>query len=350
MKQNTSARASFKKFRSGLSAPVVLPTLEALVEPGFLGEGESPPRVFTPRMDDVDLNSWAVEHRDRIESELLEFGAILFRGFNVRSAADFEGFAESLCPELFGEYEDLPHEKDGRNIYRSTPYPADKTILFHNESSHLHRWPRKQWFCCMQPSQERGETPIVDCREMVRRLDPEIREAFESKGLLYVRNFVPGFDVSWQDFFATEERSTVEAYCLKAGFDCEWPGEDRLRIRRPASAIVRHPESGEKSFFNQVQLHHVSCLEPEARESLLDMFGVEGLPRHVTFGDGTPIPDEVMERIGELYWQLAVQFPWQRGDVLMLDNMIMAHARNPFVGERKILVAMGEIVTPGDLS
>ena len=359
MKQNTSqsspvrggkAPASFDRFRQQAAAAVVLPAAEALVESSFLDGGQGPPRVYSPRLDDVDLGAWAGEHRERLDAELLEHGAILFRGFEVRSAADFEGFAESLCPELFGEYEDLPHEKDGRNIYRSTPYPADKTILFHNESSHLHRWPRKQWFCCLQPSRQRGETPIVDCREMYRRLDPEIRDAFEARGLLYVRNFVEGFDVSWQEFFATDERATVEDYCRRAGFDCEWPQGDRLRIRRRSAAVVRHPASGEKSFFNQVQLHHAACLEPDARRSLLDTFGEEGLPRHVYFGDGSPIPDAVMERVSELYWQLAVQFPWQRGDVLMLDNMIMAHARNPYVGERKILVAMGEIVTPADLA
>ena len=342
MRRSVSTPASFKKFKRESPRTAAVPG--ELATAGFLAEKPGPPRVFTPAVGDVDACSWAADRRRHLDEELLKYGAVLFRGFDLSGAVDFEAFAESLCPELFGDYEDLPDETDGRNIYRSTPYPADKTILFHNESSHLHRWPRKQLFFCAQPAREGGETPIVDCREMYRRLDPEIRDSFESKGLLYVRNFVDGFDVSWRDFFATEEREAVARYCRDSGFEHQWLDGDQLRVRRRAQAVVRHPETGETSFFNQIQLHHPYCLEPDARESLLEMFGEDGLPRSVMFGDGTPIPDATMERVGELYWELAVQFSWQRGDVLMVDNMITAHARNPFAGERKTLVAMGEIV------
>src|SRR4029077_16557181 len=126
---------------------------------------------------------------------------------------DFEGFAESLCTGLYGEYQDLPREQGGRKVYQATPYPSSKTILFHNESSHMHRWPVKQFFYCALPSRTGGETPVVDCREIYRRLDPEIVEEFSRKKLVYVRNFIEGFDVSWSDFFQTDERAEVERYC-----------------------------------------------------------------------------------------------------------------------------------------
>lgn len=348
MRERESAAARFKNFKEAPPREVVLPPQEELVSSGFLEGEKRLPLVVTPSFDDVDLPSWAADNGAAIERWLLEHGALLFRGFNVRTAAHFEAFAGALCPDLFAEYEDLPHEKEGK-IYRSTPYPADKAILFHNESSHLHRWPRKQWFYCVKAAAERGETPIVDCREMYRRLAPEIRDAFETKGLLYVRNFIPGFDVRWQDFFKTEERPAVEESCRRSASECEWLEGDRLRTRRRSPAVIRHPMSGEKVFFNQVQLHHASCLQPEVRESLLAMYGEEGLPRHVYFGDGSAIPDEVMERIDELYRELAVQYRWREGDVLMVDNMLVAHARNPYVGERKILVAMGELFSQRQL-
>ena len=60
------------------------------------------------------------------------------------------------------------------------------------------------------------------------------------------------------------------------------------------------------------------------------------------------ISDEIMERIGELYEELCVELPWEQGDLIAVDNMIVAHARRPFVGPRKILVAMGEMVRSGD--
>lgn len=344
MKTIASVPASFKTFKKAVPKAVSVPRQDQMVATAPLVPDTLTPLVYRPALDDVDLVAWAGEHRAGIERALGRHGALLFRGFELPAVADFERFAQSVCPQLYGEYGDLPSEDEGERVYRSTPYPPDKTILFHNESSHMHRWPRKQMFFCVTVAAERGETPIVDCREVYRQLDPALREAFERKGLLYVRNFVDHLDVSWQAFFKTSDRAAVEAYCRRSGFEHQWLDGDGLRIRQRAPAVIRHPESGEKSFFNQVQLHHVSFLDPDLRASLESMYDADAMPRNVYFGDGTPIDDAAMADIEQLYWRLAVQFPWQKGDVLVVDNMLIAHARNPFVGERKMVVAMGEMV------
>lgn len=342
--------AKFKKFTKSAFKPVVVSSQEDLVKTGFLGDQERTPRVLQPTVGDVDLAGWIKDHGREVDRELARWGAVLFRGFQVGGAADFEKLAETYCPDLFAEYGDLPSEEDGNKIYRSTPYPPDKIILFHNESSHMHRWPMKQWFYCVTAAAERGETPIVDCREVYRELDAEIRRPFEEKGLLYVRNFISGLDVSWRDFFRTEERAIVEDYCRRSGFEWEWLPEEGLRISQRAAAVARHPVTGEAVFFNQVQLHHVSFLEPEVRESLLSLGGEDGLPRNVYYGDGSPVEDQVMKEIEELYWRLSVQFRWREGDILLVDNMLIAHARNPYSGARKILVAMGDMLDKKELA
>jgi len=309
-----------------------------------LTEAHSLPWLYTPAVDDVDLAGWVREHRPLLRRELLQHGALLFRGFSLKTVRDFESVAQALCDELFGEYGDLPREKSGRHVYGSTPYPADKAILFHNESSHMHRWPQRQFFFCLQAAAEGGQTPIVDGRLMLQGLRPALRERLRAKQLMYVRNFVPGVDVSWQDFFRTADKAVVEALCAENGMACQWLDGDGLRTRQICPAVIEHPDTGEAVFFNQIQLHHVSCLEPAVRESLLSMLGIESLPRNVYYGDGTSIEDEVVEEIGELYERTAARFPWQEGDLVMLDNMLVAHARDPFVGPRKIVVAMGDMV------
>ena len=307
------------------------------------------PLVVTPAVENFDLADWAKNNRDFINAKLLEHGAVLFRGFNLNSPEDFERAAASICSELYAEYGDLPREGVAGKIYKSTPYPADKMILFHNESSHLSRWPQKINFYCSQPAQEGGATPLADCREMVRRMDPKILEKFEQKGLMYVRNFSPGLDVSWQQFFHTQSRHEVEASCTQAGMTCEWTESDGLRIRQVCQAVTRHPKTGERVFFNQVQLHHVYCLDAPVRDSLLSLFGRQDLPRHVYYGDGSEIEDSVMQHVGELYQQCAVRFQWQRGDMITLDNMLVCHARDPHVGARKICVALGEMITAAEV-
>ncbi|MGH2851291.1 MAG: TauD/TfdA family dioxygenase, partial [Solirubrobacteraceae bacterium] len=235
----------------------------------------------------------------------------------------------------------------GQRIYGVTPYPPDKMILFHNESSHLSSWPLRQFFFCVHPAPERGETPLLDCRAVCEAVDPEILEQFAEKGLMYVRNFSEGIDVSWQDFFHTDDRAEVERTCADAGMSCEWTA-DGLRVRQVTKGVRNHPRTGERIFFNQVQLHHVSCLDDETQTALRQLFSDEDLPRNVHYGDGTPIPDETISRIGEIYEELCVEFPWQPGDFVAVDNMIVSHARRPYSGDRKHLVAMGEMVHAED--
>ncbi|MBA3439856.1 MAG: amino acid adenylation domain-containing protein, partial [Pyrinomonadaceae bacterium] len=119
------------------------------IKTDFLQPGEALPLMVQPNMEDVDLAEWAGDNREFIETKLSEHGALLFRGFNIDRVSEFERFAAAVCPELFGEYGDLPREDVGGKVYSSTPYPADKAILFHNESSHMHRWPMKIWFHCV---------------------------------------------------------------------------------------------------------------------------------------------------------------------------------------------------------
>ncbi len=307
-----------------------------------LSPSETLPLIMEPAAGQVDLAEWVRTNRADVHRKMHKHGGILFRGFGLDGPPDFQNVAAALCDNLFSEYGDLP--KEAEKVYASTPYPEDKSILYHNESSHMNQWPSKINFFCVIVAKEGGATPIVDCRKVYNSLDPAVRDAFTTKGLIYVRNFCEGLDVSWQRFFSTEDRSVVEDLCRKAGTTCEWTGKNNLRISQRCRGVLKHPVTGEMSFFNQVQLHHVHCLDRDTLDSLLSIFGREDLPRNVVYGDGTQIEDSVMDHIGEIYEKHAVRFQYQPGDMVSLDNMLVAHARDPFVGPRKIVVALGDMV------
>jgi amino acid adenylation domain-containing protein len=334
----------FKRLKSLQRSSVDLSAMNP-VRTRPLVAGQPLPLLVEPAGTEVDLTAWVENRHDDLAAWLGSHGAILFRGFSLGTVAEFERCASAICPTLFGDYGDLPREQGVEKVYHSTPYPADKSILFHNESSHLDRWPMRQMFFCIEAARSGGETPIVDCREIYRRLDPAIVRRFEDTGLMYVRNFTDGLDVNWRDFFHTDDRARVEELCRFAGMGFEWR-EDGLATRQISPAVEKHPWTGEKVFFNQIQLHHPACLDPEVRESLFAVFPAERLPRNVLYGDGTPIEADIVRGILETYWQASVSFPWQAGDLLLLDNMLVAHARNPFVGPRKIVVAMGDLYEP----
>jgi amino acid adenylation domain-containing protein len=312
------------------------------IESRPLREGSNFPLLVQVRERELAPAVWAQANQHKVEAWLREHGGILFRGFDLPTPADFETFCQALCPQLYGDYGDLPKKEGGNNIYKSTPYPKDRMIMFHNESAHQHRWPRRQWFYCEIPASEGGATPIVDSREVYQALPAWLQAKLRSKQLMYVRNFTPDIDVSWQHFFRTEERAVAEQICRDGNIEFEWRGANGLHTRQICPAVILHPLTGDASFFNQVQLYHPAFLDTDIREQFLQG-GEQALPRQVFYGDGAPLEAEAIEAINSAYENCAVRFDWQQGDVVMLDNMLAAHARDPFDGERKIVVAMGEI-------
>ena len=342
MDQQERKAAKLKKFMSVAPKAVSLAN-EQMITTSELQPGASLPLVIQPALDEVDLIDWAREHRELIESLLRKHGALLFRGFDVDAVAPFEAFALTLCPELFKENGEHNPVSTSSHIQTPVFYAPSKKLLWHNENSFNRQWPLKIWFCCSQPAQRGGETPIVDSRKVFELLDPRIREPFVEKGVMYVRTYGDGLGLSWQSVFQTEDKAIVEQRCRENGMAFEWKDGDRLQTRQVRPAVARHPRTGELSWFNQAQHWHVSCLDAATRESMLELFREENLPRNCYYGDGSPIADAAMSAILDVYEQLEISFPWQQGDVMLLDNLLTAHGRNPFEGQRKILVARGEM-------
>ncbi|GJG89260.1 syrP protein [Gemmatimonadetes bacterium T265] len=305
--------------------------------------GQPLPLVVEPTDGAPDLAAWNAANREWVEAQLLTHGGVLFRNWNLPSPADFERAAKAIYGELFGDYGDLPRNAAAEKIYESTPYPADQMILFHCESAHLPSWPMKISFHCVTPARVGGATPVFDTRTVLTRIDPAVVDAFRTKGLMYVRNFSRGVEPTWEEFFHTTDRASVEQACRDAGSDFEWKPDGGLRVINRTRGVAPHPKTGEELFFNQVQIHHIYCVDEDTRDGLRALFDEQDLPRNVYYGDGSEIPDETMQHLGEVFEQTCVRFAWQKGDMIMLDNMLVAHARDTFEGPRQIVVAMGQM-------
>jgi alpha-ketoglutarate-dependent taurine dioxygenase len=317
-----------------------------LVRFGELNPGQRLPALVEPAVDGVDLVAWAGDNRAELDRRLAEHGAVLFRGFGIHEPARFEAFIRAVSGELL-EYKErsTPRSQVSGNVYTSTDYPAEQSIFPHNENSYQHTFPLKLIFACAIEPDEGGETPIVDCRNVMKKIPAEIREAFERKQIMYVRNFGDGLGLTWQSVFQTSDRSEVEAYCKKVGMQVEWKEGDRLRVRRILPAVTPHPRTGEAMWFNHGTFFHVSTLHPTVRDALLAAMPEEDLPNHTYYGDGSPIEPDVVERLRQIYLEEKVVFPWRKGDVLLIDNVMVAHAREPYRGDRKILTGMTEPCT-----
>jgi hypothetical protein len=302
--------------------------------------------VFQDKSAIPDFIRWYKENEAELQKILLRSGAILFRGVNIETVVDFEGVMDSISTKFMAYIDgNSPRTKLSSKVYTSTEYDPNHSITMHNELSYSYAWPAKIYFCCITPAASGGETPIADCRKVLAHMNPDLVEEIERKKIVYIRNLNNGgmgFGPSWQDTFETQDKSEVDAFCKKASIQLQWKADGSLKLIQPSQGIIKHPVTGEKVWFNQIDQFHPSHLNAEIYETLMLMYNDEGeLPMYVTFGDGSKVTEGMVKEIHKTMEQVAVANPWKKGDLIMLDNVLTCHGRRPFKGDRKIVVSMG---------
>jgi alpha-ketoglutarate-dependent taurine dioxygenase len=316
---------------------------ETLVYTDWLSSASSIPLVLRPASADIKLVAWIEINKNQIDAWLLEHGAILLRGFDLNSLESYERVMAGLSDRFMDyEYCSTPRSRVSGNIYTSTEYPSEQCIPLHNEMSYTHFWPMRLSFYCAQIPASGGETPIADSRKVYKTIDPQVRKKFLEKGVMYVRNYGDVLDLPWERVFQTTSKLRVEEYCRKEGINFEWRKNNGLRTHQLCHAVLKHPRTDEWVWFNQAHLFHVSSLPQLAQQRLLTECHEEDFPRQAYYGDGSAINADELEDIRFAYQQATVQFSWQGGDLLLLDNMLVAHGRRAFTGNRKVLVMMAD--------
>jgi alpha-ketoglutarate-dependent taurine dioxygenase len=321
-----------------------------MVQEGHLAECGALPLLLKSKVKGLALATWAEGRQAQLAQQLRQHGAVLFRNFSVETVAEFARCVEVIAGgALEYRFRASPRSQVESNIYTSTDYPAEQSIFPHNEHAYSPVFPLQLFFFCALPATSGGETPLGDNRLIFRNLDPAIIARFQRKRIRYVRNYGDGFGLPWQTVFQTDDRREVERYCHQVGIQVEWKPGDRLRTIQIGPAVVKHPRTGERVWFNHATFFHVSTLPPVTRDALLAEFDEADLPQNTYYGDGSPIETATLEHLREVYQQAMVQFSWQAGDILWLDNILTVHARCPFTGPRRVLVAMAEACHSSEL-
>jgi len=329
--------------------------MEAAFDISLFGN-EPLPLVLRPKgeANPKSLPEAIVDHGDSIRRQLLEHGGVLFRGFPVRSATDFQAVIDALGLGHALDYigGDSPRRKVTASVYTSTEAPRSIKIPLHNELSFVRRHPKHIFFFCDVAPSDRGETIVADARRVYRALDPAVRERFVERGLKYVSSYYGRSKVmdlvnpshkSWRQVFETDDRARVEELCREHEFDFEWQGDNWIRISQTRPAVATHPETGETVWFCQTHLY-------DFNPRLLGLWRWVGAKifyarphtrlHEVFHADGSPISRADLYHVLDALDACTVSFPWKQGDVLVLDNVLSMHGRAPFTGERRILAAM----------
>ncbi len=334
MKRNeVKKKSNLNKFFKTKAAAIDLSNKQPVRE-SLIDDTRPYPLVLKPVREDVSLKEWAHGNLSMIEEKLKSNGAILFRDFNIQNVRDFDEIVATVGMERMG-YTDQssPRTNVGKSLYTSTDYPAGESINLHSELSYSNDWPMQILFYCFRKSESGGQTPIADTRRVLAGISEKTKNKFRIKGIKYERKLQKGLGLSWQEVYQTDSKEEVVAYLNLHNIDYKWINDDYLKVSWRKPAIYKHPHTQEEVWFN-----HGYFFNARQLGHLIDSVPVT--PFNTYYGDGEIIEDSVFQELKIAFEESKIQFDWMDGDILLLDNMAMAHARTPYQGERKVYVGM----------
>lgn len=279
------------------------------------------------------------QRRAEVEQGLAERGAALLRGFAATDPNTAERALSIIGRELLDDaFWSTPRSGVSAKTFTATEYPKARTIALHSEMAYMPAWPRLLAFHAIIVADQGGETTISDLDQVSRELE-DVLPTFGEKGVLYRRTYHAGVDIPWQKAFRTEDPKAVDEVAGKVGMTARWLPGGTLQTTHKAQGCVQ-AEDGRWLWFNQAHVFHHSNVPEAQRKMLIEMFGADQLPRDALYGDGSPIPAEVIARVHDVLNRNTLKVEWQPGDLLLVDNMRFMHGRMPFEGSRKLHVAL----------
>lgn len=268
---------------------------------------------------------------------LQERSVVLLRGTGRVTAASAAAFARAMFAGLpayqTGEH---PAVAGTASLYQPVRFAPEEFLLWHHEDSFSASWPSLIMFACAVPAAQGGYTTLVDSRWVYARVRDEVAKPLRDQGVRYERICDGMAGRTWQEIYGTEFPAEALRRAAENGEELVFSGKDHARIRavRPAFLPTEHGIS----WFNQILHWHPRALPAELRDMVAD--GLLPAYRTCAVGDGHPIPDSHIDQVIDVHQETEYRLAWQPGDILLIDNRVVAHGRTPYRGRREHFVWM----------
>src|SRR5215207_519902 len=317
----------------------------------LLGLDRTPgaPAILSTNTDDPA--GWAVEHRDALRAAVVEHGAVLVRGLGLRDRTQVGAVFAGLTGGLMTEKEAFaPRQRHPGGMYSSTRWPANQPMCMHHELSYALEVPGLMLFACLVAPAEGGATALADAPTVLDALPAAVVTRFEREGWMLTRSYNEEIGATFAEAFGTGNLAEVQRYCRANAIEFAWQADGGLRTRQCRPAVVRHPLTGRRCWFNQIAFLNQWTLDPDVREYLVEVYGEDGLPFNTCFGNGDPIDECLVALLNDVYEAHTIREPWQDGDLMLVDNIRTAHSREASIGPRDVYVGMAEPVRVAGLA
>ncbi|MGC4746965.1 TauD/TfdA family dioxygenase [Micromonospora sp. DT201] len=306
--------------------------------------GGAPPILALAAPDVPTAVAVLTERRADIEAAVLEHGAVTVRGLPLATPEDVAVVGRVLLGAAWEQREAFTERHlHAPGVYSSAEWPPDQPMCMHHELSYLRTPPPRMVVGCLRPAESGGITALADATRMLAELPPPILERFRREGWRLDRHYNTTVGVKWQQAFGVDDPARAEAYFQANDIEFAWLPDGGLRTRQWRPAVVDHPVLGTPCWFNQIAFLNEWTLDAMVREYLIFAFGPDGLPFNTRYGNGDPIEEEVVAAINATYESLTVRRPWERADLLVIDNIRTAHSREPYTGKRETVVMLGDV-------
>lgn len=289
-------------------------------------------------------HAYMAKHRATIDALLQKHSVLLFRNFAQNTPQDFANVVQDCLalpnfPYVGGNA--VRTSIVGDRVFTANESPPDKPIPFHHELAQTPRFPTRLLFFCAQPAEKGGETPILYSPAVysdLRDRCPEFIEKLEKAGVRYSRIMTKydrphsAIGRGWLGTFAAETRAQVEHALRAKGYEWKWGSDEEdatLKEISPVLKAVHVAKDGRRSFFNQL-----FAVWGGWKDEYNDPASC------VTAGDGSLLDPESMRAVGEVMRSHRISIPWQKGDIMYIDNMMAQHSRAPFSGTRRVLASL----------
>ncbi len=288
-----------------------------------------------------DVNSWLKLKKNKLLDQLESHGAILFRGFPIKNDIEFDRFVDSFKLENL-LYDDTLSNAIRLNrttrVFTSNEAPSNIPIFLHHELAQTPLFPSHLFFFCERPSHRGGETILcrsdVLLEHLIKKV-PDFITTCEKLGVRY-KNIMPasedkqsGQGRSWCNTFGTNKKELAEEKLRALNYDWEWKEDGSLIVTTSPRPAIRKTQNNRRVFFNQLIAAYLGWKDKRNNPQ-----------KTICFGDGSNIPNSIMSTISEIADQLSFNLKWKKGDIAMVNNLLVLHGRKPFQGNRSVLASL----------